>query len=115
MPEQPNERPKANDPSKSQRSVLAVLGERSGLQSKVLLPDSDSGHGNSPVVDPGAAATKLVPQGRGNYQLLGEIARGGMGVILKGHDTDLGRDVAVKVLDGELAKRPRSSSAKSPG
>jgi serine/threonine-protein kinase len=83
-----------------------VLGERSGLQSKILLPDSDSGHGNSPVVDPGAAATKLVPQGRGNYQLLGEIARGGMGVILKGHDTDLGRDVAVKVLDGELAKRP---------
>src|SRR5689334_23126761 len=100
MPEQPNE------PPKSQRSVLAVLGERSGLQSKVLLPDSDSGHGNSPVVDPGAAATKLVPQGRGNYQLLGEIARGGMGVILKGHDTDLGRDVAVKVLDGKLAKRP---------
>jgi len=29
-----------------------------------------------------------------------------MGVILKGHDTDLGRDVAVKVLDPELAKRP---------
>jgi serine/threonine-protein kinase len=106
MPEQPNERPRPNDPPKSQRSVLAVLGERSGLQSKVLLPDSDSGHGHSPVVDPGAAATKLVPQGRGNYQLLGEIARGGMGVILKGHDTDLGRDVAVKVLDGELAKRP---------
>src|SRR5215831_17237250 len=106
MPEQSNERPKANDLPKSQRSVLAVLGERSGLQSKVLLPDSDSGNGNSPVVDPGAAATKLVPQGRGNYQLLGEIARGGMGVILKGHDTDLGRDVAVKVLDGELAKRP---------
>ena len=107
MPQQPNERPKANDPAKAQRSVLAVLGERSGLQSKVLLPDSDSGHGgNSPLVDPGAAATKLVPQGRGNYQLLGEIARGGMGVILKGHDTDLGRDVAVKVLDGELAKRP---------
>ncbi len=100
MPEQPNE------PPKSQRSVLAVLGERSGLQSKVLLPDSDSGHGNSSIVDPGASAAKLVPQGRGNYQLLGEIARGGMGVILKGHDTDLGRDVAVKVLDGDLAKRP---------
>ncbi len=72
----------------------------------MLLPDSDSEHGGSPLVDPGSATTKLVPQGRGNYQLLGEIARGGMGVILKGHDTDLGRDVAVKVLDGELAKRP---------
>ena len=36
--------------------------------------------------------------GPGRYQLLGEIARGGMGAILKGHDKDLGRDLAVKVL-----------------
>lgn len=32
------------------------------------------------------------------YQLQGEIARGGMGAILKGRDTDLGRDLAIKVL-----------------
>jgi len=100
MPQLPHEEPK------SQRSVLQILGERAGLASKVLLPDSDSEEGHSPVVAAGTQAAKLVPQGRGNYQLLGEIARGGMGVILKGHDTDLGRDVAVKVLDGELAKRP---------
>src|SRR5262249_57988263 len=31
-------------------------------------------------------------------QLHGEIAHGGMGAILKGRDTDLGRDLAVKVL-----------------
>jgi len=96
----------APDESRSQRSVLAILGSRTGLAPKVLLPDSNSEHGTSPLVQPGSPASKLVPQGRGNYQLLGEIARGGMGVILKGHDTDLGRDVAVKVLDGELAKRP---------
>ena len=40
------------------------------------------------------------------YQLLGEIARGGMGVILKGRDPDLGRDLAFKVLRAELAGRP---------
>ncbi|MBK7645026.1 MAG: protein kinase [Planctomycetes bacterium] len=100
MPQPPHEEPK------SQRSVLQILGDKTGLPSKVLLPDSDSEHGHSPLVDPGTPAAKLVPQGRGNYQLLGEIARGGMGVILKGHDTDLGRDVALKVLDSELAKRP---------
>ncbi len=100
MPQPSPEEPKA------QRSVLAILGERNGLAPKVLLSDLDSEHGASPVLDPNAATSKLVPQGRGNYQLLGEIARGGMGVILKGHDTDLGRDVAVKVLDGELSKRP---------
>ena len=31
------------------------------------------------------------------YRLEGEIARGGMGVILRGFDTDLGRDVAIKL------------------
>jgi serine/threonine-protein kinase len=32
------------------------------------------------------------------YQLQGEIARGGMGAILKGRDADPGRDLAIKVL-----------------
>src|SRR6188474_3506942 len=83
-----------------------MLAQTTGSPPKVLLPDSASEHGTSPVVDPASPASKLVPQGRGNYQLLGEIARGGMGVILKGHDTDLGRDVALKVLDPELAQDP---------
>ncbi|MBI5285439.1 MAG: protein kinase [Chloroflexi bacterium] len=99
MPKTPDEVPQA------QRSVLQILGAKTGFASKVLLSDTDSEAGASPIVDPGATA-KLVPQGRGNYQLLGEIARGGMGVILKGHDTDLGRDVAVKVLSKEMASRP---------
>ncbi len=39
-----------------------------------------------------------MPDGPGRYQLFGEIARGGMGAVLKGRDIDLGRDLAVKVL-----------------
>ena len=34
----------------------------------------------------------------GRYQLQGEIARGGMGAILRGRDIDLGRELAIKVL-----------------
>ncbi len=34
---------------------------------------------------------------RNRYQLLGEIARGGMGSVIKGRDVDLGRDLAIKV------------------
>jgi serine/threonine-protein kinase len=87
-------------------SVLQSIAHRTGHAPKVLLSDTGSEHGGSPVVAAGAASTKWSPKGRGNYQMLGEIARGGMGVILKGHDSDLGRDVALKVLDGELAKNP---------
>src|SRR6516164_4731648 len=35
------------------------------------------------------------------YQIDGELARGGMGVILRGRDRDLGREVAIKVLREE--------------
>jgi serine/threonine protein kinase len=34
----------------------------------------------------------------GRYQVHGEIARGGMGAILRGRDVDLGRELAIKVL-----------------
>ena len=39
-------------------------------------------------------------------QLLGELARGGMGVVIKGHDSDLGRDLAVKVLLEQHRENP---------
>src|SRR4029077_8269448 len=44
------------------------------------------------------------PQG---YELQGEIASGGMGIIVKAVDRELGRDVALKVLRGELSKEPK--------
>lgn len=34
----------------------------------------------------------------GRYEVLGEIARGGMGAVLKGRDSELNRDLAIKVL-----------------
>jgi serine/threonine-protein kinase len=40
----------------------------------------------------------------GRYQLDGEIARGGVGIVFKGRDTFLGRDVAVKVVQQSLLR-----------
>jgi eukaryotic-like serine/threonine-protein kinase len=49
--------------------------------------------------DPGERPAEDAPRDpAARYQLHGEIARGGMGAVLKGRDTDLGRDIAVKVL-----------------
>ena len=50
------------------------------------------------MVHPGSPEMPSAGDRSGRLQLLGEIARGGMGAVLKGRDTDLGRDLAVKVL-----------------
>jgi hypothetical protein len=64
----------------------------------VLLRDSEIGDGPGPLVQPGSPEMPAAGDRPGRLQLLGEIARGGMGAVLKGRDPDLGRDLAVKVL-----------------
>ena len=53
---------------------------------------------NSPEIPKPASDTR--------YQLQGEIARGGMGAIIKGRDTDLGRELAIKVLLDQHKDKP---------
>jgi tetratricopeptide (TPR) repeat protein len=42
----------------------------------------------------------------GRYQILNEIARGGMGAVFRGHDPVLGRSAAIKVLHGDRFSDP---------
>jgi serine/threonine protein kinase len=58
------------------------------------------------VVQPKSDAMPPPEQTGDRYQLQGEIARGGMGAVLRGHDMDLGRDLAVKVLLEKYVTRP---------
>ena len=79
-------------------SVLVKLSEAIGSAPRVSLRDTDPASGPEPIVQPGSAEMPG-PAGRAlRLQLLHEIARGGMGAVLKGRDADLGRDLAVKVL-----------------
>ena len=85
-------------------SILDAIGTRTGRDVKVALSDV----GEEPLTDPRARdfQEQLVERDRDKYQVLGEVARGGMGVVLKGHDRELGRDVAMKVVHEELSDRP---------
>ncbi|MDG3005951.1 protein kinase domain-containing protein [Paludisphaera mucosa] len=77
---------------------LAALAAPIGPLSRVHLPDAEAAGAVTPVVQPSSPEMPAPADRSARVQLLGEIARGGMGAVLKGCDPDLGRDLAVKVL-----------------
>src|SRR5262249_49801749 len=76
-------------------SVLQSLARTIDVP-RVMLRDACK-EGDDPIVRP---KSPEMPDRTADsrYQLQGEIARGGIGAILKGRDLDLGRDLAIKVL-----------------
>ena len=87
--------------------AAGFAGPRSGLgasQRPAVLPPAEGE--SAPVVTPRSDAMPDKAEAGDRYQLHGEIARGGMGAVLRGRDVDLGRDLAVKVLLEKHANRP---------
>ncbi|MEM8736023.1 MAG: hypothetical protein AAGG44_17470, partial [Planctomycetota bacterium] len=78
-------------------SVFDSIGQTIDSELPRVTLDSSPGDGLGPIVRP---KSTQMPEGTSDrrYRLDGEIARGGMGAILKGRDSDLGRDLAFKVL-----------------
>ena len=85
-------------------SILSALGSTLGCVRPVLLKEAQGE--SALVVRPGSDAMPLKDETGDRYQLSGEIARGGMGAVLRGRDVDLGRDLAVKVLLEKYVDRP---------
>lgn len=55
------------------------------------------------MIVPSLAGTRL-----DKYEVLEEVGHGGMAIVYRGIDTDLQREVAIKVLHAHLADRPES-------
>ena len=83
--------PDSGPPLPAHASVLKALGAGLPAVPRVYLRGTDDAGATSRE-----SARTQNPVSR--YRLQGEIARGGMGAILRGHDNDLGREIAVKVL-----------------
>jgi serine/threonine-protein kinase len=76
---------------------LAGLGAKMGtVLAHVTLHDTDED--DRTLIESSGDGARCDQVQAGRYQLIGEIARGGMGSVFKGRDPDLGRELAVKVL-----------------
>ena len=89
--------PDSGPPLPAGGSVLRALGASLPSVPRVQLREPYT-EAVTPVHLPSSAEMPAAPDPAGRLQLHGEIARGGMGAVLKGRDVGLGRDLAVKVL-----------------
>ncbi len=77
--------------------AAVMIAEATGTHSPDTLPDN--------AEEPTSGTLKL-PCSMGGYELLDELGRGGMGVVYRARQSGLGREVAVKMILGDLLASP---------
>jgi serine/threonine protein kinase len=97
------------------RAVEVFLEHRSsgGIGKDLLESHADLRDLLEPMIADDSVASATITAGAagrvlGDFRLIREIGRGGMGVVYEAHQLSLDRRVAVKLLSGSLALRPDS-------
>jgi tetratricopeptide (TPR) repeat protein/tRNA A-37 threonylcarbamoyl transferase component Bud32 len=81
--------------------VIDRIGEIAGSKPQVLLHDESGSE--TPMLKPVGPKARACA---GKYVVHGELGRGGVGSVHRGHDQDLGRDVAMKFLHEKYKDHP---------